>query len=107
MGWRPAFVLKVAQWRGAKGRGEGGLVGASAWRREKEERGGPGAVVNTEVRAAMALDRRAWAAPLPCEQGRAAAVGNEVTRGNMADGQDWGKAGLNGSGQGAREKERE
>jgi hypothetical protein len=41
-------------------------LGASVWRREKEERG-PGMAVGSSGQLATALDHRARAAPLPRE----------------------------------------
>jgi hypothetical protein len=78
-------------------------VGASSWRREKEERGGPGAAVGSAGRPTMAPNRRVWAAPLQREQRRAAGVDYAAMRANAADEWDRGEAGLGVSGRGAGE----
>jgi hypothetical protein len=79
-------------------------MGASAWRREKEERGGAGAVVGCSRWLAMAPDLQAWAAPLLREQRRAAGVGDADDGVSVTDGRDQGKAGPGCGGRGAREK---
>jgi hypothetical protein len=82
-------------------------MGTTTWRWEKEERGDPGAAVGNVGWPETAPDRRARAAALPREQGRAAGVGNAGNGVSVADGQDRGEVGPGGSGRGAREKERE
>jgi hypothetical protein len=101
-----AFEMRLggAGQRGKRG-GRCGRVGVVAG--EGGEGAGPGMVVGSAGQPAMAPDHRAWAAPLPREQGRVAGVcdtGDEVS---VADGRDRGKAGPGGCGRGVREKERE
>jgi hypothetical protein len=83
------FVLKVARWCRAKGRGKGGPTGAFTWRRKKEDMG--------SCRGGRQL-RVANNGPRPSGVGDA---GDGVS---VADGWDRGEAGPGGSGRGTREK---
>jgi hypothetical protein len=95
----------VARGREEKG-GRGVGVGASAWRREKEERGG-WCGVHQRTAASSSPGRQARVALLPREQGRVAAVGDAAMRANEADKQDRGEAGPGVSSGVGREKGRE
>jgi hypothetical protein len=82
---------------GQRGTGGGGVVGVgvSAWRREKEEMG-----------AGMAVGSVGWRR-CRMNRGGASAVGDTATQANAADERVWVETGPGGSGQGARETERE
>jgi hypothetical protein len=55
----PAFVLKSGSVARAEREKGGVVLDESAWRREKEERGGPGVGVGSAGRPAMTPDHRA------------------------------------------------
>jgi hypothetical protein len=93
MGWRPTLVLNVAQWHVAKRRGEWGPAGASTWREKEGAKGDPSMAVNSVGWSAAAPGYRARVAPLPRAQGRVVALGEAVTRANVANERDRGKVG--------------
>jgi hypothetical protein len=85
---------------GQKEEGKGALQAHSCGG-GRRRRGASAAVASSE-RPAMTLDRRARAAPLPREQGRAAGVANAGDGVSVTDGRDQGKTGPGRSGWGAR-----
>jgi hypothetical protein len=75
--------------------------------RRRRREGRPGIAIGSTGRPTTSPDRQVRATSSPREQRWAAGVGDTVTRAKVADVRDQGEAGLGGSGQGAREKERE
>jgi hypothetical protein len=96
--------LNEARWRGQGG--QGGATGASSWREKEGEKGGPGTAVGSTGWPAAAPNHRAWAAPLPREQGRAAGIGDTGEGMRVADTRDRCEAGPGVNG-GVRESEGE
>jgi hypothetical protein len=81
-----------------RGKGGGGPASVSAWREKEGEKWGPGVVINSVGRPAMAPDRRARATPLRHEQGRATGVSDTGEGTRVADAWDQGEVGPGVSG---------
>jgi hypothetical protein len=100
------FVLKVARWHGAKGRGKG-----STWAHHASEgEGRRGGGVGSRTARMIALGGAVSGGSMRSRWGRAHEQGRAARRGrrgaNVTDRRDWGEKGPGGSGWGAREKER-